>query len=236
MKRLVSVFLLAGTMALSGCSTLQSLSGILSDLDAARAIKEALTIGANFGTNTLGQNGSFSRDVLLAAILPKEAQTIFRTLDQLGMASEINRLAGTLDNAAVETVKRSSPIFLGGIKNMSIIDAIGIVKNGGTAATDYLRNKIGDSLRRAVTPVMRTALDEYKIAQQWDKLIAPVKLVLGNKAGLNIDLDNILSVMITNEMFAKIAQQEIAIRTTAQARTTPSLQRVFGKNWNATPY
>jgi hypothetical protein len=33
-------------------------------------------------------------------------------------------------------------------------------------------------------------------------------------------------------MFSKIAEQEVAIRTKAEARTSPTLQRVFGKTWN----
>ena len=115
---------------------------------------------------------------------------------------------------------------------MSIRDAIGIVKNGGTAATDYLRRTVGDTLRGAVKPIMRNALNEYKIAQEWDKLIGPAKLLLGNKLGLNLNIENILSVMLTNEMFKKIEQQEILIRTTAKARTSSTLQRVFGKDWN----
>ena len=82
---------------------------------------------------------------------------------------------------------------------------------------------------------MRTALNEYHVAEEWDRLVRPAKILLGNKAGLNLNLDNILAVIITNEMFKKIEQQEIAIRTTTQARKSASLQRVFGRNWNITP-
>ena len=234
MKKIIIAIFAFSTMGLSGCSTLQSLSNILSEADAANAIKEALIIGANFGSTSLGQKGSFSKDVLLKAILPQEVQKVVQTLDRLGLATELNRFTNTLDNAAVNAVTRSAPIFIDGIRHISFRDAIGIVKNGGTAATDYLRRTVGDTLRSAVTPVMRTALNEYRIAQEWDKLVAPVKVVLGNKAGLNINLDNILAVIITNEMFSKIEQQEIAIRTNAQARTSANLQRVFGRNWNTT--
>jgi len=75
-------------------------------------------------------------------------------------------------------------------------------------------------------------LNEYKIVQEWDKLVGPAKILLGNKIGLNLHLDNILAVMLTNEMFKKIEQQEIQIRTNAQARTSATLQRVLGKDWN----
>ncbi len=157
MKRyFVSLFAVL-SLGLSGCSTLQSISNYLTEADAANAIRDALSLGANLGANSLGQKNSFSREVLLASVLPQGAQQVINTLDKLGLATEFNRFANTLDDAAVNATLKSAPIFVEGIRRMSIRDAITIVKNGGTAATDYLRNKIGDSLRSAVTPVMRTA-------------------------------------------------------------------------------
>lgn len=235
MKKIITTLLLISVLGLNSCDTLKNLSSYLSEIDAANAIKEALTIGSNFGANTLGQKGSFGKDVLLNAVLSKDMQEVIRVLDRLGLTKEFNRFSVTLDNATTDAVIRSGPIFLNGISQMSIRDAIGIVKNGGTAATDYLRRTVGDSLRNATKPVMRTALNEYHVAEEWDRLVRPAKILLGNKAGLNLDLDNILAVIITNEMFKKIEQQEIAIRTTTQARKSASLQRVFGRNWNTTP-
>ena len=233
MKKIIYSLMLATTFLFSSCDSVKSIaSNLLSEADAANAIREALLIGSQNGTASLGQKGSFSRDVLLAAILPENLQGVVRTMDQLGLTSQLNRFTTTLDNAATETVTRSAPIFVNGIKQITIRDAISIVKNGGTSATDYLRRSVGDTLRNAVAPIMRTALNDYKIAQEWDKIVAPVKAVLGSKAKLNIGLDNILAIMITNQMFKKIEEQEINIRSNAAARTSTTLKRVFGKDWN----
>lgn len=227
--------MLAATCMFSGCDSVKNIAGsILSEADAANAIRETLLIGAQNGTATLGQKGSFSRDVLLAAILPDNLKGVVKTMDQLGLTSQLDRFTATLDNAATETVTRSAPIFVNGIKQISIRDAITIVKNGGTSASDYLRKSVGDSLRNAVAPIMRTALNNYKITQEWDKIIAPVKAILGNKAKLNVGLDNILAIVVTNQMFKKIEEQEVNIRSNAAARTSNTLQRVFGKDWNTT--
>ena len=233
MKRIIYSTLLITTLLLGSCSTLKNIaSNLLTEADAANAIREALIIGTNTGASLLGQKGAFSKDMILSAVLPHDLQTVVQTLDRLGLTSELNRFSATLDNAATATVTRSAPIFISGIKQMSIRDAIAIVKNGCTSATDYLRRNVVYTLRNAVRPVMRSALDEYRIEQEWDKLVGPAKILLGNKAGLNLNLDNILSVLVTNEMFKKIETQEMAIRTNAQARTTASLQRVFGRDWN----
>ncbi|MES2004939.1 MAG: DUF4197 domain-containing protein [Bacteroidota bacterium] len=235
MKKIIIGLFAISSMLLSGCSTLQSLGNYLSEVDAANAIREALIIGSNMGSDNLGQKGSFGKDVLLAAILPEGAQKVVQTLEKLGLATELNRFTNTVDNAAIDAARKSGPIFVDGIKRMSIRDAIGIVKNGGTSATDYLRRTVGDSLRTAISPVMRTALNEYNVAQEWDKLVAPAKLIVGNKLGLNLNIENILAGILTNQMFKKIEEQEIAIRTNAQARTSSTLQRVFGRNWNTVP-
>ncbi|NCI47393.1 DUF4197 domain-containing protein [Sediminibacterium soli] len=232
MKKIFTSVCLTAAFFFSGCSSLKNIGDYLSEADAVNAIREALIIGSNFGVNSLGQHGSFSRDVLLNAVLPQEAQKLVQTLDRLGLAAELNRFTNTLDNAAVQAVTRSGPIFVDGIRRMSIRDAINIVKNGGTAATDYLRRTVGDTLRGTVRPVMRTALDEYGVQQSWDKLVAPAKILLGNRLGMNLDLDNVMAVIVTNAMFSKIEQQEIEIRTNAQARTSASLRRVFGRDWN----
>jgi hypothetical protein len=225
MKRIFTLLALSSTLLFSGCDTLKSVaSNILNERDAVMAIKEMLTIGAN-------GNALISKDALMSAILPSEINNVLSKLQQLGLSKDLDKFTTTLTNAATQTASSSIPVFADGIRQMSIYDAIGIVKNGGTAATDYLKSKIGDSLRKAVTPIMKNALDQYNITQQWDKLVAPAKLVLGNKVQLNLNLDNLLAGVITTAMFNKIAEQEVAIRTKAEARTTPALQRVFGRDW-----
>jgi hypothetical protein len=93
---------------------------------------------------------------------------------------------------------------------MNIKDAVGIVKSGGTAATDYLRKTIGDTLRNSIAPVMNNALNEYKLASEWNKITAPAQLFAGDK--LNLNLGNLMSGLVANLMFNKIAEKEIEVR------------------------
>ena len=230
MKQLATSVLLMATFFLSGCSTLRNV--FLSESDAASAIREALILGVNNGSSVLGQEGAFGKDLILNAILPQDLQKVVRTLDQLGFTPQLNRFTTTLENATVETVTKSTPIFLSGIRQLTIRDAVTLVKNGGTSATDYLRRSVGDTLHRAVTPIMRNMLDQYNISQEWNKLVSPAKLLLGNKVELNLGLDNIMALLVVNQMFKKIEEQEVAVRTNAQARTTPLLRQVFGRDWS----
>lgn len=217
------------SLSLSGCDVLKNTASyLLNERDAIAAIKEMLTIGSQ-------GKALISKESLMGAILPAEVNNVLQKLQQWGLSKELDKFTNTLTTAATETATNAIPVFAEGIKRMTIKDAIGIVKNGGTAATDYLRSSIGDTLRKAVTPIMKTALDQYKVIQEWDKLVAPVKLILGDKVKLNLGIDHLMAGVVTNAMFAKIAEQETTIRTKAEARTSPTLQKVFGKDWNTVP-
>jgi hypothetical protein len=205
------------------CNALKSLQGGLTEQEAIDGIKELLSAGSLYGGDLLGKNGAFSKESLMSAIFPPELQT-------LGLSKEVDRFTSTLGKATEETATKSIPIFLSGISKMRIKDAFGILKSGNTGATDYLRATIDDTLRRAITPTMNGALDEYKLASQWNKLVAPAQLLAGEK--INLDLGNLMAGLVANAMFNKIQEKEIEIRSRAEARNSALLQKVFSKDWS----
>jgi hypothetical protein len=223
MKKIAILILLSCSLFLTSCNTIKNL---LTAEDATAAVRELLSFGTQYGGNLLGKKGAFSKQTLMESLLPGELSKVLSTMETLGLSNEVNRFSTTLGTAAEKTVENSIPIFLQGIKNMKFKDAIGIVKNGGTSATDFLRSSIGDTLRRAIAPSMNNALQEYKIASQWNDLVAPAKMFVGDK--LNLDLGSLMSGLVANMMFNKIAEKERAIRTKTEARSTALLQKVFG--------
>src|SRR5204863_6191936 len=154
---------------------------VLNETDAAAALRQLLEMGAQ---KTI--YGSFSRDAIMTTVFGNDVKKVLNTLQTLGLSSEIDRFTNTLTTAAEKTGERSVPIFVDAIRKISFTDAIRIVKNGGVAATDYLRSSIGSNLRTSISPVMRQALDEYKLSDQWNKITKPLQTLLGNK--LNLDL------------------------------------------------
>lgn len=203
------------------CSTLKY---VLTENDAATAIRQLLSIGAK--ENSLA--GAFSKETILSTLFPEPVHKVLNTLNTLGLTSEIDRFTTTLSTAAEKTATASVPIFVNSINKMKFTDAIRIIKNGGTAATDYLRVSAGDTLRTSVRPIMQTTLDEYKLNEQWNDLIKPVKTITGNK--LNLDLATLMAGTVSEAMFRKIAEKEVQVRKDASARTTRLLQKVFSAN------
>lgn len=225
MKKVYTIlFFSIAILSTPSCNTAKQL---FSGDDAAGAIKELLSFGTQYGGDLLSKKNALSKENILQSILPGDAGKILSTLETLGLSSEVSRFSSTLTTVAEKSAEKSVPIFLQGIKNMGFKDAVGIVKKGGTSATDYLRNSIGDTLRRAITPAINSGLEEYKLVSQWNNLVAPAKLFLGDK--LNLDLGNLLSGVVANMMFNKIAEKEMAIRSKATERKTALLQKVFGQ-------
>jgi len=207
------------------CSSANKLRYTLTEADAAAAIRQMLELGARDGIN-----GGFSKDAVMATLFPEQLRKTLNTLQQLGLTNEIDRFTTTLTTASERTAERSIPIFVSAINNMSFTDAMRIVRNGNTAGTDYLRTSTGTELRRSITPVMQSALDEYKLNEQWNKIMKPAQALVGNK--LNLDLANLMAGMVTEKMFQKIEEKERQVRTDAAARTSPLLQKVFSRTWN----
>lgn len=208
------------------CSSLQKFGGYtLNEKDAASAIRQLLEIGTRDGVK-----GAFTKEAIMTSLFPEPLRKVLNTLQQLGLTNEINRFTTTLSTASEKAATNSIPIFLGGISNMKLNDAMRIIKGGGTSATDYLRSSVGDSLRRSITPVMQNALDEYKLNEQWATIIKPVQGVVGNR--LNLDLANLMAGVVSEAMFQKIAEKEKEVRLNSAARSTTLLQKVFSKDWN----
>jgi hypothetical protein len=223
MKKLLLPILFAFVIPIGfSCSTLKNAT--LSEGDAASAIKQMLEIGVRQGVQ-----GAFNKDEIMSTLFPESMRKTLNTLQTLGLLSDLDRFTTTLGTASEKTAERSIPVFVNSIQNMSITDAIGIIKNGGTSATDYLRSHAGTQLRDAIKPVMKEALDEYKLTDQWNKIMKPAQDISGNR--VNLDLPNLMAGLVSLKMFEKIEEKEKDIRANASARTTPLLKRVFSYNW-----
>lgn len=228
MKKIFSALLIVALVpVLFSCSASRFGGYRLNEKDAAAAIRQMLETGTREGVT-----GAFSKDAVLSTLFPEPVKKALNTLQQLGLTNEVDRFTTTLSTASEKTAERSIPVFVNAIHNMPVTDAMRIIKSGGTAATDYLRSTSGTELRTSITPVMQTALEEYKLNEQWERIIKPVKGIAGGK--LNIDLPTLMAGMVSEKMFEKIAEREKQIRSDAAARNTALLQKVFSRSWEQT--
>jgi hypothetical protein len=210
--------------AIFSCSAGKFGGYTLNQQDAAAAIRQYLEMGVREGVN-----GTFTRELVMNKFFPEPVRKTLNTLQQLGVTDEIDRFVNTLSVASEKAAQSSMPVFISSINNLSFTDAMRIIRDGGTSGTDYLRSSVGADLRKAITPAVESALKEYKLEEQWEKIIKPAQSVVGNR--LNFDLGNLMAGMVSEAMFQKIEEKEKEVRANASARTTTLLQKVFSRNW-----
>jgi hypothetical protein len=157
-------------------------------------------------------------------MLPAEAQKLLQLASTLGFDDKVKKFSNTLNTAAINSAQKSVPVFINGIRQMNITDAIGVLRGGRDAGTQYLRRTTNANLVAAIQPEVNNVLQSVGLKPT----------VLGNLgvknpllSGLDINISNALTQLICQKMYEKIAEEEVRIRTNINARTSGLLQRVF---------
>ncbi len=238
MKKIVTIFI-AATFVFAISTQAQGLKGLmnkakdavsggsLSTTDIVSGLKEALTQGATKGSNTLSQVDGFFANAALKILLPPEAQKVEKTLRSLGMGKLVDDAILSMNRGAEDAAKSAAPIFVNAIKEMSVQDAVGILKGSDTAATGYLRAKTTTDLTTAFRPVIETSLAKVDATKHWNTMVTAYnKVPLVQK--INPDLTAYVTDKALGGIFYQVGLEEKNIRKDPLARTSDILKKVFG--------
>lgn len=234
MKRGFFACIIAAALILpsTGCETSQQILnnlpsyGQLSSTQIAAGLKEALTIGTQNSANKLSAANGFFANAALKILLPPEAQKVESTLRNLGMGSVVDKAILSLNRGAEEAAKSASPIFVNAIKQMTITDALGILKGGNNAATNYFKDKTTASLTAAFKPVISEALKKVDATKYWTDLFTVYNKF--SSTPVNTDLTAYVTEKAISGIFQEVATEEQKIRQDPAARVTDLLKTVFG--------
>ena len=228
LKRVFLILLVA--VGLSSCDTLSKLplSVPLTESEAAEGLRQALDQGVGRGITTLNRENGFFGNQAYKLLLPAEAQRIENTLRTLGMGAMVDRAILQINRAAEDAVGHARPIFVDAIRQMTITDALNIVRGTNTAATDYFRQKTKDKLIAAFTPVVKSSLDQFSATKYYGEVVSTYNNFPTTINKVNPDLPSYVVGRAVDALFDQIAQEEANIRENPAARTTEILKRVFG--------
>jgi hypothetical protein len=216
----------------TSCETSQQIlknlpvNGQLSTAQIAAALKEALTIGTQNGANKLSIENGFFANAALKILLPPEAQKVESTLRNVGMGSVVDKAILSINRGAEEAAKAAAPIFVNAIKQMSITDAMGILKGGNTAATSYFKDKTTEALTNSFRPVITEALKKVDATKYWTDLFTVYNKF--STTPVNTDLSAYVTEKAIAGIFQEVALEEQKIRQDPAARVTDLLKTVFG--------
>jgi len=224
---------LAGLLSLplSACETLDPAimegilgSGVLSQADAAAGIRAALDNGILSALGIVGAKGGFLDD-------QKSLQSVQSVMSSVGAGGLLNNLETQLNRGAEAAAPVAKDIFLGAIRDLTIQDAIGIVKGADNAATTYLQDKTTVGLTDLFSPIMENALGQTGALQLFDQVaLAARNVPFAPQLGADAKRDLISHGVdyALGGVFHYVAVEEKAIRENPAKRTSEILRRVFG--------
>lgn len=234
------LFLLTASAAgLSACETLDpeainailGAGGVLSQSEAAAGIRAALSNGVGHAVSTVGVRDGFFADNKIRIPLPDSLEQFRPIMAAVNIDGVLSELEMQLNRGAEKAAPIAKDIFLSAITDLTIQDAIGIVKGPQNAATEYLQGKTTPKLVELFSPIMETALANTGALRLFDQLTDQVRNI-PFAPNLAADARNdLISHGVTyalSGVFHYIGEEERMIRENPAKRTSEILRRVFG--------
>jgi hypothetical protein len=200
----------------------------ISEREAGQGIKEALAQGVTKAVLNLHRTDGFFGSELYKMLLPPDARKAEGTLRRIGLGGQIDKAVLAINRGAEDAVGTAGPIFTQAIKEMTLTDALGIVRGNKDGATQYFRQKTSAHLIEAFSPSIRTSLDKTHATKYYGDIANGYnRLPLGFEK-IDPDLTSYVVGKAVDALFDQIAKEEANIRANPLARTTDLLKKVFG--------
>jgi hypothetical protein len=236
MRRLISfctIFLLVATASADAQflkDAKKLLSGktkALTEKDAADGIKEALIKGTGESVKIVSVINGYWGNPEIKIPFPPEAREMETKLRAVGFGKKVDEFNESMNRAAEKAATEAKDVFVAAIKELTVKDAINIVKGADNAATMYLQNTTSPALNSKFQPIIKTSLDNVNATKYWTDLITLYnKIPLVRK--MNPNLTEYVTARAIDGLFVMIAKEELKIRKDPVARTSELLRKVFG--------
>lgn len=240
MKKILFFVVFFGVM-LTGCDTAKQVLnqigttggiggvGGLSNAEIVSGLKEALTVGTQRSSNQLSAVDGFFANAAVKILMPEEAKKVESTLRSVGMGSVVDKAILAMNRAAEEATKGAGTIFVNAVRQMTITDAVNILRGGDFAATNYFKTKTTDALTQSFKPVIENALKNVNATKYWRDVFS----IYNQFSSKPVDTD--LTAYVTQKamdgIFYQVGLEEQKIRRDPVARTTEILKKVFGSQY-----
>jgi hypothetical protein len=230
----VALLLVVG-LGLSACAEMSQImlppAGTAGSTDQsmlARAVKESLELGSIRAADLLSRPGGYQNSSIYRIRLPEPVQPIASRLRQFGLGGQVDQIEKLMNQGAEQAAVEAKAIFITAVRNMTITDAMGIVRGSDTAATDYFRRQTEAQLRQKYLPIIQSNLRQIGFYNQYQQLLTAYKqLPLANKPDL--DLEQHVLTQSLNALFTQVAEEEKAIRKDPLGRGSSVIAAVFGR-------
>lgn len=190
-------------------------------------IKEALSIGLTNAVGFASKPNGFFANTLIKILLPEKLRPVEKGLRMVGGAKLIDDFVLGMNRAAEKAAPVAKDIFLTSLKQMSITDAMQLLRGGDTAATDFFRKSTSEPLVKAFRPPVTESMESVGAMKSYNDMTARFRQIPFMKAD-SMDIEGYVTTKAVDGLFLLVAEEEKKIRTNPAARITPLLKDVFG--------
>lgn len=236
MATLVSSAVLTVTVGLAGCAEMSQImqpgaggaAAQPGESTLGRAIKESLELSSTRAADLLSRAGGYQNSAIYRIKLPEPVQPIASKLRQFGLGGQVDRIEALMNQGAEHAAVEAKALFVSTVRSMTITDALGIVRGGNTAGTDYFRQHTEAELRQRYLPIIKSNLQQVGFYAQYQNLLSAYKqLPIANKPDL--DLEQHVLTQSLNALFTQVGEEEKAIRKDPIGRGSSAIAAVFGR-------
>lgn len=215
------------TVASLGLGLLGQARAAPAEAEAVAAVRAALQRGAHVAVGLLGRADGFWGDPRVRIGLPKALAKPARLLQATGQGRQVDELVLAMNRAAEAALPQAQPLLVRAVKDMSVEDALDLVRGDATAVTRFFAAKTRQPLGEAFLPVVTQATERLSLASRYNALA-------GRAAGLGLLKDEESSVQrhvtarALDGLYLVIGEEEKKLRANPLKAGSALLTKVFG--------
>jgi hypothetical protein len=204
-----------------------------------QGLKDALAKGLQQAIAGLGHDGGFLTNLSVKIPMPEKLQTVEGAARAMKQDKLADDFVTTMNHAAEQAVPEAGSVFEDALKQMTIEDAKSILSGPNDAATQYFQKTTQTNLYAKCYPIVQKATAQTGVTAAYKNL--KEKTNFGEGSGSfgsalggsllgkdTMDIDAYVTNKALDGLFKMVAAEEQQIRQNPVARTTATLQQVFG--------
>ena len=213
--------------SLGGLSAATGARAALTETDAASGIRAALERGAEAAVKGLGRTDGFLGNPKVRIPLPGYLEDAAKLMRTLGQGKRVDELITAMNRAAEAAVPEARTLLVNTVRQISVEDALRIVKGGDTAVTDFFARKTRAPLGEKFLPIVTQATEHVSLADKYNR-------VAGKAQGLGLvkpedaNVQQYVTRKALDGLYLMIGEEEKKIRADPVGTGSAILKKVFG--------
>lgn len=195
--------------------------------EAAQGVRSALERGAIAAVGLLGRNDGFLGNPKVRIPLPGVLEDAAQLLKATGQQRKVDELVTAMNRAAEQAVPKARTLLVSTAKAISVEDAIGIVRGGGTSVTDFFARKTRAPLFEQFLPIVTRATEKVALADKFNA-VAGRAAKLGLLQGDDANIQRYVTGKSLDGLYLVIGEEEQKIRRDPLGTGSAILRKVFG--------